>query len=136
MKYHNRKQLDIWKLRDPKRPYLRDESGKYILDKEGHKIMDVVAHITLFDTHPFFQQSFVKAAEFLVKIKKAEEADFEFMKRMKAQVRRRPCTSPIGSIPSWAQASRKATSRKLYRKVCFRGRARLASCPRPSSDRP
>ena len=85
MKYRNRKQLDIWKLRDPKRPYLRDENGDYILNKDGHKIMDIVAHITLFDAHPFFQQSFVKAAEFLVKIGKAEQADFEFMKEMKAK---------------------------------------------------
>ena len=52
------------------------------------------------------------------------------------KVRRRPCISPIGSIPSWAKASRKATSRKLYRKVCFRGRGAMASCPRPSSNRP
>lgn len=47
--------------------------------------MDTVGHIALFDTHPFFQQSLVKASEFLVKIKKAEESDFEFMKKMKAR---------------------------------------------------
>ena len=102
MKYRNRKQLDIWKLRDPKRPYLRDEGGKYILDKDGHKIMDVVAHITLFDTHPFFQQSFVKAAEFLVKIKKAKEADFEFMKRMKAR-RDRFASEPLDQIKTYTE---------------------------------
>jgi hypothetical protein len=81
---------------------LRDESGKYILDKDGHKIMDVVAHITLFDTHPFFQQSFVKAAEFLVKIEKAEEGDFEFMKRMKAR-RDRFSSEPLDQIKSYTE---------------------------------
>jgi hypothetical protein len=60
MKYRNRKQLDIWKLRDPKYPYKRDETGVYVLNKDGHKIMDTIGHITLFDTHPFYQQSFVK----------------------------------------------------------------------------
>ena len=28
IKYRNRKQLDIWKLRDPAHPYLRDENGR------------------------------------------------------------------------------------------------------------
>ena len=85
MKYRNRKQLDIWKLRDPKGPYCAMKAANISSDKDGHKIMDTIAHITLFDTHPFFQQSFVKAAEFLVKIGKAEQADFDFMKRMKAR---------------------------------------------------
>jgi hypothetical protein len=85
MKYRNRKQLDIWKLRDPKQPWLRDENGNYVLGKDGHKIMDHVAHVTLFDTHPFFQQSFAKAAEFLVKVGKADQADFNFMREMKSR---------------------------------------------------
>jgi hypothetical protein len=82
IKYRNRKQLDIWKLRDPKEPWKRNIFG-YELDENGRKIMDTVAHVTLFDSHPFFQQSFVKAAEFLVKIGKADKADFDFMKEMK-----------------------------------------------------
>jgi hypothetical protein len=81
-KYRNRKQLDIWKLRDPKEPWKRNIFG-YELDENGQKIMDTVAHVTVFDSHPFFQQSFVKAAEFLVKIGKADKADFDFMKEMK-----------------------------------------------------
>jgi hypothetical protein len=79
MKYRNRKQLDIWKLRDPDHPYLRDENGDYVLNKKGHKIMDTIAHITLFDTHPFYQQSFVKAMSFLVKTGKATHAGLDFM---------------------------------------------------------
>jgi hypothetical protein len=83
IKYRNRKQLDIWKLRDPAHPYLRDEDGRYVLDKDGHKITDTIAHITLFDTHPFFQQSFVNAMGFLVKSGKAQRSDFHFMEDMK-----------------------------------------------------
>jgi hypothetical protein len=83
IKYRNRKQLDIWKLRDPKSPYKRDENGRHVLNKEGRKIMDTIAHITIFDTHPFFQQSFVKAMGFLVKTGKAKKSDFEFMAVMK-----------------------------------------------------
>jgi hypothetical protein len=102
MKYRNRKQLDIWKLRDPKQPWLRDENGNYVLSKDGHKIMDHVAHVTLFDTHPFFQQSFAKAAEFLVKIGKADQADFDFMKDMKGR-RDRFSTEPLESIKEYTE---------------------------------
>ena len=37
MKYRNRKQLDIWKLRNPQEPYLRDENGSYVRNKNGYK---------------------------------------------------------------------------------------------------
>jgi hypothetical protein len=104
MKYRNRKQLDIWKLRYPKRPWLRDEKGNYILGKNGNKIMDHVAHITVFDTHPFFQQSFVKAAEFLVKIGKADKADFDFMAEMKKK-RERFSTEPLEQIKTYTELS-------------------------------
>ena len=83
MKYRNRKQLDIWKLRDPEHPFKRDENGNYVLNKDGRKIMDTIAHITLFDTHPFYQQSFVKAVSFLVKTGQAQQSDFDFMIEMK-----------------------------------------------------
>jgi hypothetical protein len=76
IKYHDRKQLDIWKLRDPNQPYMRDENGKYVLDKRGHKIMDTIGHITLFDTHPFYLQNFVKAMSFLVKTGKSDASGF------------------------------------------------------------
>jgi hypothetical protein len=97
MKYRNRKQLDIWKLRDPTYPYLRDEDGRYVLDKTGHKIMDTIAHITLFDTHPFFQQSFVNAMGFLVKTGKARQSDFDFMEEMKRK-RGRFSSEPLAQI--------------------------------------
>ena len=48
----------------------------YVLNKDGHKKMDTIAHITLFDTHPFYQQSFVNAMSFLVKTGKATESRF------------------------------------------------------------
>jgi hypothetical protein len=96
MKYRNRKQLDIWKLRDPEHPYLRDENG-YVLNKDGHKTMDTIAHITLFDTHPFYQQSFVKAMGFLVKTGKAKKADFDFMEEMKKK-RGRFSSEPLEQI--------------------------------------
>ena len=64
MKYRNRKQLDIWKLRNPQQPYLRDENGSYVLNKGGFKQLDTIAHVTLFDAHPFFQQSFVEGRRF------------------------------------------------------------------------
>jgi hypothetical protein len=102
MKYRNRKQLDIWKLRDPKQPWLRDENGNYVLGKDGHKIMDNVAHVTLFDTHPFFQQSFAKAAEFLVKIGKADKSKFEFMKEMKGK-RDRFSAEPLEVIKEYTE---------------------------------
>jgi hypothetical protein len=97
MKYRNRKQLDIWKLRDPANPYSRDEKGGYVLNKDGHKIMDTIAHITLFDTHPFYQQSFVKAMRFLVKTGKANKVDFEFMEEMKKK-RGRFSSEPLAQI--------------------------------------
>ena len=97
MKYRNRKQLDIWKLRDPEHPYLRDENGDYVLNKDGHKIMDTIAHITLFDTHPFYQQSFVKAMSFLVKTGQAKQADFDFMIEMKKK-RGRFSSEPLDQI--------------------------------------
>jgi hypothetical protein len=97
MKYRNRKQLDIWKLRDPAHPYLRDEDGHYVLDKSGYKIMDTIAHITLFDTHPFFQQSFVDAMGFLVKTGKARRSDFDFMEDMKKK-RGRFSLEPLAQI--------------------------------------
>jgi hypothetical protein len=97
IKYRNRKQLDIWKLRDPANPYLRDENGDHVLNKEGRKIMDTIAHITLFDTHPFYQQSFVKAMSFLVKTGKATQADFDFMIEMKKK-RGRFSSEPLDQI--------------------------------------
>jgi hypothetical protein len=97
MKYRNRKQLDIWKLRDPDRPYLRDENGGYVLNKDGHKKMDTIAHITLFDTHPFYQESFVKAMSFLIKTGKANKVDFEFMEEMKNK-RGRFSSEPLAQI--------------------------------------
>jgi hypothetical protein len=97
MKYRNRKQLDIWKLRDPKQPYKRDEHGEYVLNKDGHKIMDTIAHITLYDTHPFYQQSFVAAMGFLVKTGQAAQADFEFMIEMKRK-RDRFSSEPLDQI--------------------------------------
>ena len=102
MKYRHRKQFDIWKLRDPKQPWLRDEIGNYILNKDGHKIMDTIAHITLFDTHPFFQQSFVKATDFLVKIGKAERSDFDFMVEMKKK-RDRFASEPLDQIKYYTE---------------------------------
>src|SRR5208282_5060416 len=102
MKYRNRKQLDIWKLRDPEKPWKRDEDGNFILNKKGRKTMDTIAHVTLFDTHPFFQQSFVKAVDFLVKIGKAERNDFEFMKEMKAK-RDRFASEPLDLIKSYTE---------------------------------
>jgi hypothetical protein len=97
MKYRNRKQLDIWKLRDPEYPYLRDEDGGYVLKKDGQKKLDTIAHITLFDTHPFYQQSFVKAMSFLVKTGKADKADFEYMEEMKKK-RGRFSLEPLAHI--------------------------------------
>jgi hypothetical protein len=97
IKYRNRKQLDIWKLRDPKSPYKRDENGRHVLNKEGRKIMDTIAHITIFDTHPFFQQSFVKAVSFLVKMGKAKKSDYEFMVEMKKK-RDRFSSEPLDQI--------------------------------------
>ena len=63
-------------------------------------IMDHVAHVILFDTHPFFQQSFVRAAEFLVKIGKADKSKFEFMKEMKGK-RERFSTEPFEKIKEY-----------------------------------
>ena len=97
IKYRNRKQLDIWKLRDPANPYLRDENGDHVLNKDGRKIMDTIAHITLFDTHPFYQQSFVKAMSFLVKTGKATQTDFDFMIEMKKK-RGRFSSEPLAQI--------------------------------------
>ena len=97
MKYRNRKQLDIWKLRDPKQPYKRDENDQYVLNKDGHKIMDTIAHITLYDTHPFYQQSFVKAMSFLVKTGQAKQTDFDFMIEMKKK-RGRFSSEPLDQI--------------------------------------
>jgi hypothetical protein len=97
IKYRNRKQLDIWKLRDPKQPYKRDENGEYVLNKDGHKILDTIAHITLFDAHPFYQESFVKAMSFLVKTGKANKVDFEFMEEMKKK-RGRFSSEPLAQI--------------------------------------
>jgi hypothetical protein len=97
MKYRNRKQLDIWKLRDPKQPYKRNENGQYALNKDGHKVMDTIAHITLYDTHPFYQQSFVKAMSFLVKTGQAAQADFDFMIKMK-KIRDRFSKEPLDQI--------------------------------------
>ena len=102
MKYRNRKQLDIWKLRNPQQPYLRDENGSYVLNKGGFKQLDTIAHVTLFDAHPFFQQSFAKAVDFLVKIGKAERSDFEFMKEMKAK-RDRFATEPLDQIKYYTE---------------------------------
>jgi hypothetical protein len=103
MKYRNRKQLDIWKLRNPKEPWERySPTGPYVLDKDGKKQLDYVAHITLFDTRPFFQQSFVKAADFLVKIGKANPADFEFMKEMKGK-RDRFSNEPLEQIKAYTE---------------------------------
>jgi hypothetical protein len=101
MKYRNRKQLDIWKLRNPKQPWLRDENRNYVI-KNGHKKMDTIAHITLFDTHPFFQQSFVKATDFLVKIGKVDRADFDFMAEMKAK-RARFASEPLDQIKHYTE---------------------------------
>jgi hypothetical protein len=97
VKYRNRKQFDIWKLRHPKHPYLRDKNGGYVLNKDGHKKMDTIAHITLFDTHPFYQQSFVKAMSFLVKTGKAKKTDFDFMEEMKKK-RGRFSLEPLAQI--------------------------------------
>ena len=97
MKYRNRKQLDIWKLRDPKQPYKREENGEYVLNKDGYKVLDTIAHITIYDTHPFYQQSFVKAMGFLVKTGKANKADFEFMEEMKKN-RGRFSSEPLDQI--------------------------------------
>ena len=103
MKYRNRKQLDIWKLRDPKERWERwSAGGEYVLEKDGKKKLDYVSHITLFDTHPFFQQSFVKAADFLVKIGKAKQADFDFMKAMKGK-RDRFSTEPLEEIKAYTE---------------------------------
>jgi hypothetical protein len=102
IKYRHRKQLDIWKLHNPKQPYLRDENGIYVLDKNGFKQLDTIAHITLFDTHPFFQQSFVKAVEFLVEVGKAERSDFDFMKEMKAK-RDRFATETLDQIKYYTE---------------------------------
>ena len=102
-KYRNRKQLDIWKLRDAKEPWQRlHPGGPYSLDKNGKKQLDYVSHITLFDTHPFFAQSFVKAADFLVKIGKANPADFDFMKAMKSK-RDRFSTEPLEQIKTYTE---------------------------------
>jgi hypothetical protein len=100
MKYRNRKQLDIWKLRDPEHPFKRDENGNYVLNKDGRKIMDTIAHITLFDTHPFYQQSFVKAVSFLVKTGQAQQSDFDFMIEMKKK-RGRFSLEPLDQIKSY-----------------------------------
>ena len=64
--------------------------------------MDTVGHITLFDTHPFFQQSFVKAMSFLVKIGKAEKADFDFMAEMKNK-RDRFASEPLDQIKHYTE---------------------------------
>lgn len=103
MKYRSRKQLDIWKLRDPKEPWLRvHPGGHYLLDKNDKKQLDYVSHITLFDTHPFFAQSFVKAADFLVKIGKANQVDFDFMKEMKGR-RDRFSNEPLEQIKAYTE---------------------------------
>ena len=73
------------------------KTADYVLNKDGHKIMDTVAHITLFDTHPFYQQSFVKAMSFLVKTGKATQADFDFMIEMKKK-RGRFSSEPLDQI--------------------------------------
>jgi hypothetical protein len=50
---------------------------------QNRAALHTIAHITLFDTHPFFQQSFVNAMGFLVKSGKAQRSDFHFMEDMK-----------------------------------------------------
>ena len=59
--------------------------------------MDTIAHITLFDTHPFYQQSFVKAMSFLVKTGQAQQSDFDFMIEMKKK-RGRFSSEPLEQI--------------------------------------
>jgi hypothetical protein len=99
--FKNRKQLDIWKLRDLGKPYLRDENGDYVLDKKtGKKQLDAVAHITIFDAYPFFQQSFASATNVLVKLGKARAEDFSFLEEMKAK-RGRFALEPIETIKTY-----------------------------------
>lgn len=68
MTYRNRKQLDIWKLRNPEKPYLRDDKGGFITDKKtGIKQLDCVAHITIFDTHHSFNSPSSTLPNFLLR---------------------------------------------------------------------
>ena len=97
MSLKNRKQLDIWKLRDPESPYVRDEAGEYALDLDGRKKLDTIGHITIFDVYPSYAQGFAKAAKLLVKLGKASKEDFAFVEEMKAK-RGRFATEPVEVI--------------------------------------
>jgi hypothetical protein len=60
--YLKGKYFEIWKLRDPKRPYL------HLTDQYGNseRKLDSVSHIRIHDAFGFYQESFVKATESLI----------------------------------------------------------------------
>jgi hypothetical protein len=102
MMYRNRKQLDIWKLRDASNPYCRNDDGSLKRKKDGSPIFDTIAHITIYDGYPNFQQSFSAAAKVLEKMGLARKEDIEFVEEMKL-TRGRFATVALDTIKKYTE---------------------------------
>ncbi len=83
MMYRKGKQLDIWKLRDAKKPCHLNADGSIKRVKDGSPVWDTIAHITIYDGYPNFQQSFSNDAKVLTKMGLARKEDVEFVEEMK-----------------------------------------------------
>jgi hypothetical protein len=70
VKYLKSKTFELWKLRDPEKPWrdVLDENRKPVLKNNGKPVkeLDTVAHIKIEDTFGFYQKAFVKVTEGLV----------------------------------------------------------------------
>ena len=73
--YIKGKSFDLWRLRDPDKPYARG--------KDGAKHIDASAHIRIYDVFGFFQSSFSAVVKSMVDSGRATQEEADFIAAMK-----------------------------------------------------
>jgi hypothetical protein len=109
----------LWRLRDPDKPYM--------MNKKGERVIDAAARITIYDTFGFFQSSFSKVADSMVKNGRATEEEAALIRTMKP-LRGKFDTIPIEHIEKYTTAELRLLARQMtdYRNGFTKINLRLA----------
>jgi hypothetical protein len=102
--YLKGKYFRLWRLRDPDQPF--------IINKRGKRVIDASAMITIYDVFGFFQSSFSKVADSMVRNGRATEDEAELIRTTKP-LRGKFNTLPIERIEKYTTAELRLLARQM-----------------------